>query len=164
MTDEEFSGRIPIRVRQKEKNFLRKIVLAVMDLPQIDLINPLNLPDKLEASLIERYHLNSFKAARRLERYLVGLLREVDPAHLEALQHLIDDPQKMIDQIREQVEVRVNRLLNGENPEITDFVNDFPSVNTQKLRQLVRNAKKNQGTNKTASFRDLVAFVSAFYP
>ena len=43
MDDDSELGRIPIRVQQERKKFLRNIVLGIVKLPEIELIKPLKL-------------------------------------------------------------------------------------------------------------------------
>jgi ribosome-associated protein len=148
-------GRRPIRDKQAEKDRLRKLCLAVLSEPGLRILHRMELPAELVAAFKEAAVLESFIARRRKERRIVELLRRCPAETWEELESLIGTSDTAAADHERFVISQRQRLLEGGREALTSFVESHPGVNVQRLRQLVRNAAKAQGTDRTSPQRDL---------
>ena len=153
-------GRRPVRDKQDKNRTLRKLMLGVLRLPSIGLLETVELSQALQEAFVEAYSLESFKARRRIERHLVNLLRQCDESIIQQLTALIADPEAAQSTQQDRLTEVCQGLLQGGNTALSELIAQYPGVDIQRLRQLVRNAKKQQGTGKTASVRDLEQLVA----
>jgi ribosome-associated protein len=136
-------GRRPYSDKKQEKDRYRKLTLAILKETSLQFLDDLSIPQEFkdkarEAKKISVKHV----ARRRVERRMVELMRHMDEEVIVGIESLIGKS----DQIAAENEQRVIRLrtklLEGDNAFFTDFVSQYPQIEIQKLRQCIRNARK----------------------
>lgn len=109
-----------------------------------------NLSVTLMAALAESKRIKQHGAKKRHLHYIGKLMREEDS---EAIQHQLDmkDPSsEAYGRKQRQIEMWRTRLLQ-EDQALADFIEQFPQIDRQQLRNLVRNARKPSGNNPLAT-------------
>lgn len=123
--------------------------LEVMPLPQ-------PLRDAVDAA--RKYKRT---ALQRQYKYIEGLMRDVD---VDAIRQALDKqarPHREAVQVFHEVEQWRDRLLAGDDALLDDLPIRFEHADRQRLRQLVRNARKERETDKPPkSARLLFAYLS----
>ncbi|MAK91636.1 MAG: hypothetical protein CMI03_17495 [Oceanospirillaceae bacterium] len=101
----------------------------------------LPISENLRSALKESQRLKQNEAKRRHLQYIGKLMREED---VDAIQHALDlmDPSsEVFGRLIRQQEMWRTRLINDNNG-LNDFIEEYPHVDRQQLRNLVRNASK----------------------
>jgi len=136
------SGRPSKGALKRETERLQKIGEKLLDLSDLQL-EKLPLTDKLIAALEEakRIKANS-EALRRHKQYIGKIIREADTETIEARIKEFESAHQLNTRHFHELETLRDQLISGDNDTIGEVIARFPHVDTQKLRQLVRNAKK----------------------
>ncbi|MBU0969421.1 MAG: DUF615 domain-containing protein [Proteobacteria bacterium] len=111
-------------------------------------LEEMGLPDGLHNALIDAGSIKSNIAARRHRQFIGTLMRDVDPepirrALVETLAGLSAESG-----IANQARTWLDRLSTGEAAAMESFMELFPGLDRQRLRQLVRNIKKDKAAGK----------------
>lgn len=152
-------GRRPIRDKKQENQDLRRLTVALMKVREDAIIEVLDIEPTLKEAIITCRGIAEFRGRRRMERQVVNMLRAGDAEDIDALHGLVDNQEDAEAQLLEEVRITVTELINGNREETQSFIEDHPDCGSQRLRQLVRNAKKHQNTSKTAPYDKLFALV-----
>ncbi len=132
---------------KKEAEALQRLGEELIDLP-LQKLERIKLPDDLMSALIDAKSIKSHIAGRRQRQYIGTLMRSIDPEPIRyaLLQTDINIPVES----RENEKIRVwrDRLLTGDSDGIEEFLSAFPGLERQRLRQLLRNAQKEQAAGK----------------
>lgn len=131
---------------KREAERLKKIGERLMSLSDSQL-NPFPLSERLEQAIAEGKRMKSREGLRRHKQYIGKLLRDTDTAAIEAKLSAIENAHTLNTQAFHKLETLRDQLIEGDNTTIGEVIAQFPHVDTQKLRQLVRNGKKEQQTN-----------------
>lgn len=104
----------------------------------------MQMPDKLESAISEAKKMSGSKPARKRQmKFVTAQLRQID---LQPIQEMVDRIQsKSVHGVREhhQAEKWRDRLINDEgNSVLTEILDQYPNADRQYLRQLQRNAQK----------------------
>lgn len=99
-----------------------------------ELLDALELADRLSKKR---------EALRRHIQFIGRLMRDRDLAELERGLAVLRNTNQAATRQFHRIEQLRDRMLE-DNDVVTQFIADHPSVNTQQLRQLIRNAKKEQ--------------------
>lgn len=110
----------------------------------------MGLPDALHKALIDSGSIKSNIAARRQRQFIGTLMRDVDPepirrALLETLTGLSVEAE-----IVNEARMWLERLSTGDPAIMESFMGLFPGLDRQRLRQLVRNIKKDKAAGKSS--------------
>ena len=132
---------------KREAERLKKIGEQLLDLTPNQL-QSLNLEETLAAAIEESRRIKSREGLRRHKQYIGKLLREMDTAEIETYLGQLNDAHTLNTRAFHQLEQLRDQLISGDKNQIGEVIARFPSVDTQKLRQLVRNAKKEQQQNE----------------
>ncbi|MCB1663460.1 MAG: DUF615 domain-containing protein [Pseudomonadales bacterium] len=95
----------------------------------------------------EYQRLTKHEAKRRQLQYLGRLMRNADAEAIAQVLNLFDSSHATHTQHFHQIETWRERLLNDPNS-ITAFIDEYPQVNVQHLRQLIRNTLKERDKGK----------------
>lgn len=114
----------------------------------------LNLPDELIAALEEAKRIRKNEALRRHKQYIGRLMRDMDLTEIEAYFTKVESAHQLNTRAFHELEQLRDDLINGDNTVIGNTIARFPEVDKQKLRQLVRNAKKEKQINETQGTSD----------
>ena len=110
-------------------------------------LEKLPLTDKLVAALEEAKRIKSHEGLRRHKQYIGKIIREADTATIEERIREFESAHQLNTRHFHELEELRDRLIEGDNAVIGDVISRFSGVDTQKLRQLVRNSKKERDQN-----------------
>ncbi|GLQ31306.1 ribosome biogenesis factor YjgA [Litoribrevibacter albus] len=130
---------------KREASFLQDLGKELVDQKQ-SLLDEMNLTPDLMEAIQEHKRLKQREAKRRHMQYIGKLMRDVDA---DAIQEALEKTKAGSDQqIRHlhQVERWRDRLIESDDA-ITQFFDEY-EADVQQLRQLVRNARKDQKEQK----------------
>ena len=121
--------------------------LSRQQLTQID------LEPRLADAISQYQQINSNGAKRRQMQYIGKLMRDIDVDAIEAAMAKFDASSAIHNRHFHQLEQWRERLLHDTGA-LTEFLDEYPNADTQRLRQLIRNSHKetssgnNQGYNR----------------
>ncbi len=119
----------------------------------------LPLTEELQAALVEHDRIKSHEARRRQLQRIGKLMRSADAPAIQQAVDLFDASSDAYAQHFQQLEHWRERLLD-EEAALAEFINAYPECEVQKLRQLIRNARKERDQNKPpASSRKLFRYL-----
>jgi ribosome-associated protein len=117
----------------------------------INNIEAFKFPLNIYEATIDLKNLKSNSAKKRQVQYLGKLLREIDLTDaFIIMKQLKVSSQKEI-QRNNIIEGWRNKLLNNNNS-ITEFVDEYPEIDRQSLRQTISNAQKEKIKNKPPKY------------
>ncbi len=128
---------------KRESTELQKLGESLLNL-RADLRDKLNLPDKLIEALAEAKRITNFEGKRRQMQFVGKLMRQLDPTVLDAAraalveQHMPSASETALLHTAEQWR---DRLI-ADDEAVAAWIKDFPQTDTQQLRALVRQARK----------------------
>ena len=133
---------------KKEADELQKLgeELTKLSAPQL---KRMGLPDALLAALIEARSITSNVAGRRHRQFIGTLMRDVDPEPIRHALLGIDAGLPVESTIVKETQWR-DRLLAQDPDSMEAFINACPEMDHQRLRQLLRNIKKEKATGKSS--------------
>ena len=109
-----------------------------------DLFKPLPLPDKLADALADARRITNFEGKRRQMQFIGKLMRQLEPEVLQAVRHALElqrlghshDTEQL-----HQAEQWRDRLIESDDA-VQQWIQQYPDTDTQQLRALVRQARK----------------------
>lgn len=113
----------------------------------LDQIAQIDLPEELARALREAKKINKHGALRRQFQYIGKLMRNVDIAPIQAKLDIWDGISYQEKAKLHQLERLRQRLLEDESA-LSELVDKYPVSDIQYLRTLIRNAHKEQSTNR----------------
>lgn len=124
-------------------------------------INEVPMGEDLRAAIdLYRNNITHKEARRRQMQYIGKLMRAEDAEAIQAVLDKFDSSSKAYAQALHEVEVWRERLIQEGKAVLTEFVETFPQAEVQKLRQLIRNAQKEQQQDKkTGAGKKLFQFI-----
>jgi len=134
---------------KKEADELQKLgeELTKLSAPQL---KRMGLPDELLAALIEARSITSNVAGRRHRQFIGTLMRDVDPEPIRHALLEIDASHHVESTIVKENRLWRDRLLTQDPDSMDAFINVCPELDHQRLRQLLRNIKKEKTTGKSS--------------
>ncbi len=145
---------------KKEAEDLQELGMELLKLP-IQRLKHMALPDDLLNALIDSRSITSNVAGKRHRQFIGALMRDVDPEPIRQalLQSHADLP--LEPETGKETRVWVDRLLSGDPAGLEEFIRMCPGLEHQRLRQLLRNIKKETPTGKPSkSFKALEQIVT----
>jgi len=151
MTDEATKKELverPNKEQQKRQTqALKELIVQLIALP-VSKLDGLSLEDGIRTAV---------RAARAMERtalnrqikYITGLMRNYDVELISRELYLLAQPHKQEVQAFHETEQWRDALLGGDDAVIDTVVERFVAADRQHLRQLVRNARKEQEQGRT---------------
>ena len=134
--------------RKREMTALQKLGERLAELSP-EQLRKFALPQELREALLLARALKSHHALRRQLQYIGVMMRRIDSEQIRKAIDEIDRGQKQKAHAFHQLERMRDRLVEGDDAALTEIVRQFPETDVQKLRQLVRNARKEKQENKT---------------
>ena len=117
----------------------------------INNIEAFKFPLNIYEAVIDLKNLKSNSAKKRQVQYLGKLLREFDLTHAFLVMKQLE--------VSSQKEIQRNHIIEGwrdkllsNNDSITEFVDEYPKIDRQLLRQTISNAQKEKKDNKGAKY------------
>ena len=154
MTDETPQETASKTKQKQAMHELQALGEALLDLPAAQL-DALQLPDALLHALREAKAIAARGAKRRQIQYIGRLMREVDPAPIRERLALLRGESAQASARHRRLEQWRTRLME-DDAALTEFAQQFPRADTQILRALIRNARREQKEAKPPrAFREL---------
>ena len=155
-TGEFFS---PSRTQQRgEALEIRSLAEKLVALPAAQLAR-LPIPEELMPHIVETQRITSHIAHKRQLQFLAKQMRREEDEVLEAIRDAMDEGGEAARRetaLLHQAEQWRDRLLADGDDALAALLEEFPTADRQKLRQLVRNATDERAKNKPPrAFRDL---------
>jgi ribosome-associated protein len=128
---------------KRESTELQKLGESLLNL-RADLLTKLELPDKLLEAMAEAKRITNFEGKRRQMQFVGKLMRQLDPAVLDAARAALVEqhmPSARETALLHTAEQWRDRLI-ADDEAVAAWIKDFPQTDTQQLRALVRQARK----------------------
>ena len=141
--------------RKREMHALQSLGETLVELPQEHLAR-LDLPDVLRDAILEAQRISKRGALRRQLQFVGRLMRDVDAEHIRQQLEAAQAGAAREVAILHRAERWRERLLADEGA-MSEFVATFPGTDVQKLRTLLRNAKREMAASQPPRyFRELL--------
>ena len=141
---------------KKESTELQKLGEELLTL-RADLVERIALPDKLVEALAEVRRITNFEGRRRQLQYVGKLMRQLEPEVREAAREALEEQDK--GSARETQALHLAEQWRSELVADEDALGrwmlQFPDTDTQQLRALVRQARKDHPADKAAESKGL---------
>ena len=131
---------------EKQMNDLQALGMELTKL-STDTLKKIGLDEDLYEAVVTYKKITSNGALKRQSQFIGRLMRDTDPAPIEAFLAKLRGENTAHNAFLQRVEQARTRLLADDNA-ITQFMADFPHADAGKLRTLIRNTKKEQEQNK----------------
>lgn len=128
---------------KRESTELQKLGEELLTL-RADLMDKLDLPDKLLEALAEAKRITNFEGKRRQMQFVGKLMRQLDPEVREAARAALIEqhmPSARETALLHTAEQWRDRLIASDDA-LAQWMADFPQTDSQQLRALVRQARK----------------------
>jgi ribosome-associated protein len=128
---------------KRESDELQKLGEELLTL-RADLMTRLDLPEKLQEAVAEAKRITNFEGKRRQMQFIGKLMRQLTPEVLQSVREALIEqraPSARETQILHAAEQWRERLL-AHDDAVAQWINTFPGTDTQQLRALVRQARK----------------------
>jgi ribosome-associated protein len=128
---------------KRESTELQKLGEALLTL-RADLMARLDLTEKFKDAVADAKRITNFEGKRRQMQFIGKLMRLLDPAQIDAIRSALDEQHN--GSAREnlalhQAEQWRDRLI-ADDEAVAQWINTFLHTDTQQLRALVRQARK----------------------
>jgi ribosome-associated protein len=128
--------------KKKDMLALQELGVKLVELNEQQL-ETMQLPETLLAAVQEARRLSKHEARRRQMQYIGRLMREVDAAPIrDRLEEWLGQGRAHTAQLH-AIERWREELLAGD-PALARFLQEYPAADSQKLRTLIRNARREQ--------------------
>nr|WP_314595553.1 ribosome biogenesis factor YjgA [uncultured Neisseria sp.] len=145
---------------KKQMNDLQALGMELTKLSS-DTLKKIGLDEELFEAIATYKKITSNSALKRQAQFIGRLMRDTDPAPIEAYLAKLRGDNAAHNAFLQRVEQARIRLL-ADDGAITQFMADFPQADAGKLRTLIRNTKKEQEQNKPPkNFRALFQEIKA---
>jgi ribosome-associated protein len=135
-----------------------------------ELLTRLDLPEKLVDAVAESKRITNFEGKRRQMQFIGKLMRKLEPEKHEAIRTALIEqhtPSALETQTLHQAEMWRDRLL-ADDDALGQWINLSPSTDSQQLRALVRQARKDavperpgEAVRHGRAYRDIFQLVRA---
>lgn len=136
---------------KRESTELQKLGEALLTL-RGDLLDKLALSDKLLDALTEAKRITNFEGKRRQMQFIGKLMRLLDPDTLQAVRAALDEQHQgsaASTMALHEVEQWRDRLI-ADDEAVGQWLAQHPGTDSQQLRSLVRQARKDAQPDKTS--------------
>lgn len=158
---DEFYGSPSKSQRKRDMIALQKLGGQLVE-QSVERIQKAPIPEDLRKAVLECQRIKNHEGHRRQLQYIGKLMRKLQENEVEAIKQQLDSWKglsKVDTALLHMVESQRAQLLENPNA-LTDFLERFPQANSQQLRTLIRNAKKEQADNKPPkAFRELYRLI-----
>jgi ribosome-associated protein len=134
---------IPSKTKKKqEMHALQELGAALVDLSAAH-FERMALPEALAQAVREARRISSHEARRRQVQFIGRLMRELDPEPIRAQLAAVEGHSAQARASHQRLEHWRARLME-DDAALTEFASAHPGADLQKLRALLRNARKEQ--------------------
>ena len=109
-----------------------------------DLFNGIGLPDKLAEALAEAKRITNFEGKRRQMQYVGKLMRKLEPELVQAARQALEEQQKgsATEKLQLHLAEQWRDRLIADDGALPAWMAEHPGTDTQQLRALIRQARK----------------------
>lgn len=132
--------------RKAAMDALQDLGVTLVGLPK-DKLNKLDLPEQLRDAINEAKRITANGATRRQMQYIGKLMREVDTAPIQEQLDRWEGKNVAENAHFHRLERWRSRLIEEETA-FAEWLSQYPETDTQQLRTLIRNARREQAANK----------------
>lgn len=132
--------------RKAEADALQDIGVKLVELPK-EKLGRLNLPERLLDAVFEAKRITANGATRRQKQYIGSLMRDIDVAPIVDQLQRWEGKHTAENAHFHQLERWRDRLLTEDNA-ISEFMQMHPAVDSQQIRALIRNSRREEAANK----------------
>jgi len=137
---------------KRESDALQKLGEDLLDL-RSDLLARLQLSDKLLDALIEARRITNFEGKRRQMQYIGKIMRKLEESKIAAIHAAMEEqrggsPTEKLTVM--QTEQWRERLM-GEDGALAEWLDSFPETDTQQIRALIRQARKDVASSASSA-------------
>jgi len=128
---------------KRESTEIQKLGEDLLTL-RAELLTRLQLPEKLVEAIAESKRITNFEGKRRQMQFIGKLMRKLEPEQHEAIRVALVEqhtPSALETQTLHQAEMWRDRLI-ADDDALGQWINLSPSTDSQQLRALVRQARK----------------------
>lgn len=153
----ELKGDEPSKTELKRESAeLQKLGEALLTL-RADLMERLELPEKLAEALAETRRITNFEGRRRQLQYVGKLMRALDEEQLEAVRQALDEQRQGSagDALALHRAEQWRDKLIASDEALSEWMQAYPGTDSQQLRALVRQARKDNPPDQDATSRGL---------
>jgi len=154
---------------KRESTELQKLGEDLLTL-RVELMTRLALPEKLTEAVAEAKRISNFEGKRRQMQFIGKLMRKLEATQLDGIRTALIEqhtPSALETQTLHQAEMWRDRLVN-EDDALGQWITLSPSTDSQQLRALVRQARKDAKPEKPGAavrhgraYRDIFQIVRA---
>lgn len=131
--------------RKRDMHALQKLGVALARLSP-ERIRSLDIPEPLQRALLESKSMHAHGALRRQMQYIGRLMRDVDPAPLQARLEDWQAPSRQAVAMQHQAERWRDRMLEDLSA-VDEFVAEFKAADRQQLRLQAQAARRERDQN-----------------
>jgi len=157
MTDitDDFKSKTALKNEAKDVHTFGRILVGLTDKQ----LSQIELPENVHEAIKELKKLKKNSAQKRQSLYLAKLLRTIDLSEAQQfVDHLKFEAQTEIKKFH-KVEAWRNKLVTDIS-NLTDFINLSPSIDIQKLRELILNSQREIKKGSSKKFqKELFKFI-----
>lgn len=144
---------------KREMHGLQDLAIKLTTLPEAQLAR-IPMPAQLEDAVRETKNIKKNEALRRHHQYLGKVMRKVDYEAVQAAVEQLEEEQNRLTRLLHVMEKWRDQLIEGDDQILSDFIDQYPTVDRQNLRHLVNSARHEKRTNKPpTSARKLFKFI-----
>jgi ribosome-associated protein len=135
-----------LKRQMTERQKLAEVLAALSS----DALKTIPLDEAIKAAIAETNKIKSFEAIRRHKQYLGKLMRFLDEGELDAIQRRLDAIQGVSKAETAKLhflESYRDRLI-SDDAAFTKLIEQFPEMDIQNMRTLIRNARREKEQNK----------------
>lgn len=128
---------------KRESNELQKLGEALLTL-RADLLERLPLSDKFRDAIADAKRITNFEGKRRQMQFIGKLMRKLEPEEVDAVRAALDEQANgsaAENLALHQAEIWRDRLI-AQDDAAAQWIEQYPTTDTQQLRALIRQARK----------------------
>jgi ribosome-associated protein len=133
--------------RKREAHSVQQLGLKLLEIAESEW-QALHLPDRLIDALKQAKRLPARGAHKRQLQYIGKLMRDIDAQPIQAYFEQLRLKARETTHAHQQLEAWRDRMLEEGDAAIEAWLHEHPHTDRQRLRQLVRQANKEQANNK----------------
>lgn len=142
--DDDFESKTSVK---KQMHALHKLGQKLVGLSDSQLKN-IPIDEKLLDAINLARKITKHGGLKRQIQYIGKLMRHVDAGPIEAAINDIENGYQQDNELFHLKEQWRDQLIEGDNEKLSEFYEQYPATDLQRLRQLVRNHKNGKTTDK----------------
>ncbi len=145
---------------KRDMEALQKLGEALVELKP-SVLAKFPLDDELRDAISDAKRFE--KEAKRRQMQLIGkMMRSREPEPIQAALDLLNNKHGQQSIALKKMELLRDQIVEQGDTAITSLIDEYPTANKQKLRQLARQAKKEKAAEKPAkAYRELFQYIKA---